>query len=174
MEVRRVVRALKTPVTMLILLAFVAWAAQWAMDAVRSPIPPRPPDPCVMTQVGPEFRPDLTVVSVYNGTTTNGLGKRVASMLRADGFRVVKITNAETTDHVQTEVVGHAEDSPEVILVMRVIKGAVFTADARPDHTVDIILGAEFGGFDEGADLVVPLPDGMACLPPLEASQTEE
>lgn len=173
MQARQVVRALKTPITMLLLLAFVAWVAQWALNATRAPIPPRPPDPCVMTQVGPEFRPELAVVAVYNGTETNGLAKRVAALLRADGFKVVKTTNAETTDHVQTEVIGVAEDSPEVILVMRVVRGAVFVADARPDHTVDIILGSEYAGINEDADLIVPLPDGMACLPTVDAAAEE-
>ena len=48
MDARQVARVLKTPVTLLILVALVYFAARWGWDKAREPIPPRPPEPCVV------------------------------------------------------------------------------------------------------------------------------
>ena len=174
MDARSVVRALKTPVTMLLLLALVYFAARWGLENVTKPIPPRPPDPCVMKKVGPELTPPHVVVSVYNGTDVNGLGKRVRSNLLADGFNVVKVGNTPEPTAVKTEIVGVKVDSPEVLLVRAAFKDAVIRADGRVDHSVDVIIGKEFAGYAENPVLKIPVASGEVCLPQHTAVTTPE
>jgi len=168
MNAQRVIRAVKTPVTLLALLSFVVVSGMWGLDALRAPIPPRPPDPCVVQQIGPELTPEYVYVQVYNGSEVNGLAKRLASILRADGFNVLKTANTETPDHETSEVVGYAEDSPEVVLVRQAFQDIPFRADGRPDRTVDVIIGAQRPVPLDAPVLSVPLPDGTACLPQVQ------
>ena len=68
MDARTVIRVLKTPVTLILLVVFVVWVTQWALAEVRKPIPKAPLPPCVVTDVGPELTTDKVFVRVYNGT----------------------------------------------------------------------------------------------------------
>lgn len=174
MDSRRVIRAIKTPLTLLALVAFVWFAARWGWDAARAPIPPRPPQPCIVREVGPELKPEHVYVQVYNGSKTNGLAKRLGSILSADGFKVIKRVNADRDDYEASEVVGHAEDSPEVILVRQAFQDIAFRADGRIDHTVDVVIGNQQPAPVEAPTLGVPLPDGTACLPQVNVSEVTE
>lgn len=174
MDTNQLIRAVKTPVTLVVLAAMVAAAAWWGWDVVTKPLPPRPPDPCVVKQVGPALTPDHVYVRVYNGSQSNGLAKRVGALLSADGFKVVKRVNADRKDYQRSLVVGHAEDSPEVILVRTALTNVDFKADGRVDHTVDVIIGAEQPGTAQAPNLKVALPNGTACLPKLNASEVNE
>ena len=183
MNAQKVIRAIKTPITLIVLVAFVAWAAQWAYTAARAPIPPRPPQPCVVTQVGEYLTPDRVFVRVLNGTDKSGVAKRLAAFLRADGFRTFYIANtdeltaqptvdptaeeqpADDVRHPLSEVVGHSEDSPEVILVRQAFVDISFRADGRVDRTVDVIIGAAQPVPNPNPVFDAPLPDGTACLP---------
>ncbi|QIK71926.1 LytR C-terminal domain-containing protein [Propioniciclava coleopterorum] len=174
MDTNQIVRAVKTPVTLVLLAVLVYFAANWGLDAVRKPIPPRPPEPCVVQQIGPELTPDHVYVRVYNGSKTNGLAKRLGSVLSADGFKVVKRVNADRDDYPRSLVVGHSEDSPEVALVRKALTNVDFMADGRIDRTVDVIIGSEQPGAAEQPDLKVPLPDGTACLPKIQTVEVNE
>lgn len=173
MDIRQLVRALKTPVTLLLLAALVYFAARWGWDAARAPIPPRPPSPCAVRDVGPNLTPEHVYVNVFNGSETNGLAKRLGSVLSADGFKVVRRVNAPTPDHEKSEVVGHSEQSPEVVLVRKAFREIAFRADNRIDHTVDVIIGNEQPVPADAPALTVPLPDGKACLPQISDGEIE-
>lgn len=164
MDARTVIRVLKTPVTLILLVVFVGWVTQWALAEVRKPITERPLDPCVVTDVGPELTTDKVFVRVYNGTETSGLGRRLASALRADGFTVFKITNTDTPDAQISEVVGNSESSPEVILVRQAFQDIPFRADGRADATVDVIIGVTQPVVATEPHFSAPLPDGKACI----------
>ena len=164
MESSAVIRAIRTPVTLLLLLLFVFLVGRWGWDAARAPIPPRPHPPCEVVDVGPELTPDRVYVRVYNGTSENGLARRLAPALRADGFRVFEIENTPEPTYVESVVVGYAEDSPEVVLVRQAFDNIAFKADARADRTVDVIIGTNQPVVIAEPVLTVPLPDGKACL----------
>lgn len=165
MDARRVIRALKTPVTLLILVALVYFAAQWGWDEARKPIPKRPPDPCVIKQVGPVLKPENVYVNVLNGSKTNGLARRLGQVLSAEGFKVYQRWNADRDDYPTSEVVGHSEDAPEVILVRQAFQDIPFRADGRADRFVDVIIGEAQPVPLERPEFGVELPDGTACLP---------
>lgn len=165
MTARQVIRAIKTPVTLLILIALVYFAAQWGWENARKPIPKAPPAPCVVKQVGPTLQPEHVWVNVLNGSKTNGLAKRLGQILSADGFKVFSRTNADRDDYPISEVVGHSEDAPEVILVRQAFQDIPFRADGRADRFVDVIIGEVHPVPAEAPQFGVDLPDGKACLP---------
>lgn len=164
MNAKKLVRALKTPFTMLLLLAFVVVAGNWALSAATAPVPPRPPDPCVLTDVGLELTPDEVTVRVLNGTETNGLASRYGAILRADGFRVIKRGNAPTNDVATSHLVGFRADSPEVVLLRQAFTGIEVVEDGRADHSVDFVIGKEFNGWADDPVLKLPVT-GAVCLP---------
>ncbi|MFT3876619.1 MAG: LytR C-terminal domain-containing protein [Propioniciclava sp.] len=170
MDTRQTVRALKTPVTLIALLALVVLSANWAWDAVRAPIPRRPHPPCVVKDIGPELKPENVYVEVYNGSETNGLAKRLGQLLSADGFKVLRRVNADRNDYPESLVVGKSEDSPEVILVRQAFDNIAFQADGRTDATVDVIIGANQPVPLENPSFGVPLPDGKACVPEINVA----
>jgi hypothetical protein len=132
-------RRAKTPVTLLILLGLLWWAGDWAIKAASSPVGHNN-IPCVMTDVGGKLTPDKVLLRVFNTGDIAGAAKLSATQLRAYGFKVQKTGNA-TTPVQQTTVVGFAADDPEVKLVMGFLKNAVFKADGRLDHSVDVLIG---------------------------------
>ncbi len=168
-----VIRAIKTPVTLLLLLAFVGFAAKWGLERAREEIPDQPRLPCVVQTVGPKLKPSHVVVYVYNATDRNGLAKRAGQVLLADGFKVLRRVNAEEKIE-KTTIVGVEENSPEVVLVRSYLPKAKFVADGRPDHSVDLLLGEDFKEFNSKPMKSVPLPDETACLPQEKPLNTRE
>lgn len=173
MDARHVIRRLKTPVTLLILVLFVFLAGRWGLDAARDPIPPRPTEPCVVKEVGPVLKPEHVYVMVYNGSQRDGVAKRLGSILSADGFKVYKRVNADRDDYPTSFVRGHSEDAPEVVLVRQAFEGIAFEADGRVDRSVDVVIGAQAPTPHPNPEFGVPLPDGKACLPALRIVDLE-
>ena len=174
MDGRQVARALKTPVTLVLLVALVYFAAQWGWDAARKPIPPQPLAPCVVKEVGPVLKPEHVWVNVLNGSKTNGVAKRLGQILSADGFKVYSRVNADRDDYPTSEIVGHSEDAPEVVLVRQAFQDIPFRADGRESRFVDVIIGEVQPVAAENPEFGVPLPDGKACLPDPLVSEPSE
>jgi hypothetical protein len=109
------------------------------------------------------------VVSVYNGGSKKGLAGDVGRSLRQRGFKVTKTAN--TGQKVQkTVILGAGVKNPEVLLVKGFFKDAVVKADKRPDHTVDVLVGNDYGGFNKKAKKTLAVRATTVCLPPQTAS----
>lgn len=161
--VRRIIRAIKTPVMLLLLLAFVGYGAAWGYEHATAPLPPRPPTPCVPVEVGTELTPPFVQVRVLNGGTRGGLAKNTATFLRSYDFRVIKVNN--TDERLEnTVIVGHAEDDPEVRLLAGFFKDATVRADGRADHVVDVLLGSKTSYISNPKVTSIAV-DGPVCLP---------
>lgn len=161
--------ALRTPLTMLLLLVFVLGVGNWAWRQTVTPIPKRPPDPCVVRSIGPEYTAANATLRILNGTTTSGLAKNTKLIFGGAGFYVLKVGNAEEPAE-RTFIAGVAENSPEVVLVRSYFPADTpFVADAEQyrDHTVDIVLGKDFSldKLSKTPKASVPLKDGTACIP---------
>lgn len=146
MDLREIVRAFKTPLTLLVLLGFVLAVGAWGYRAVATPVPKAPPKPCVVTSIGPTYTPKNAWIRIYNGTDRSGLAKNTKLVFGSAGFHVLKAVNADAPV-AATHVAGVAADSPEVQLVMSYFpKGTPFVADPvkYADHMVDIYLGEDF------------------------------
>lgn len=166
---REVVRVIKTPVTLLVLLALVAFGGWWGLRNATAAIPPRPPEPCVMTNVNGKLTPNRVTVRTLNAGLRGGLAKRVSTNLRSQGFYIVKVNNSEQR-LAQTLIVGNAKDSPEVRLVAGFFKGSTIQGDGRVDHVVDVLLGDDYQGFLPDAPRYVTVR-GPVCLPALPAAE---
>ncbi len=178
MSPRKVWLAFKTPLTLLLLLAFVAVVGAWSVKEVMTPIPKRPPDPCVVQQVGPNFTAANAYIRIYNGTATSGLAKNVIKLYFGNaGFHVFKVANADAPV-AQTYIAGVDPASPEVVLVRSYFPPTTpFQADPvkYQDHMVDIYLGADFkqAMIQPKPVTAVPLKDGKACVPVVKTTATD-
>lgn len=166
----RVFRMVRTPITLLILLGVLCYGAWWGYTNVLKPTPPVPPTPCVPQRVsGGELRSSQVTVSVYNGGSKKGLAGDVGRSLRQRGFKVPKTTN--TGQKIQkTVILGAGAKNPEVLLVKGFFKGAQVRVDKRPDHSVDVLVGNDYGGFNKKASKTLAVKARTVCLPPQPSS----
>jgi hypothetical protein len=162
----RVFRLVRTPLTLLALLAVLCYGAWWGYSNVLRPVPALPPEPCVNQTVPKgQLLSSQVVVSVYNGGTKKGLAGDVGRMLRERQFKVQRTTN--TNEKIQkTVIVGAGAKNPEVLLVKGFFKDAQVRADKRPDHTVDVLVGNRYAGFNKNAATSLAVRTKTVCLPP--------
>lgn len=175
---RKVWLSLRTPITMLLLLAFVLIVGNWAYKETVTPIPKRPPEPCVVASIGPEFTAKNVTIRILNGTSRSGLAKNTKLIFGGEGFYVLVAGNAEQPT-AKTFIAGASADNAEVVLVRSYFPAdTTFTADPVKyrDHTVDIVLGDDFKPENLSKEPIrsIPLPDGKACVPHYKAISSNE
>ncbi len=161
----RIFRMVRTPVTLLILLGVLLYGAWWGYTNVIASVPPPAPDPCV-TQSLPkgQLKSSQVTVSVFNGGDRKGLAADVGRSLRGKGFKVLRTTNTE--EKVQkTVIIGADPKSPEVLFVKRFFKDSIVRSDKRVDHSVDILVGNKYGGFDKNGKATYEVKSRTVCLP---------
>jgi len=109
--------------------------------------------------------PADVAVNVYNATDRSGLAARTASDVRKRGFKVVTVAN----DPLQRTIPGPAEvrygtaGASESKLVLALVKGAKAVRDARPDASVDLVLGEKFKAL--AAPPKTPKPSATTATP---------
>ncbi|SEP68278.1 LytR C-terminal domain-containing protein [Microlunatus flavus] len=166
----RIFRVIRTPVTLIILLAALVYAAYWGYTNVIAPVPPPPPTPCVEQSLPKrQLSTKQVYVKVFNGGDSRGLAANVSRSLRSKGFKVTGTSNTiEKID--QTVIVGSGEGDPEVQLAKRFFKGATVRADGRADHSVDVLVGNRYGGFNKSAKTTITVDADTLCLPAPESA----
>ncbi|MDR1078660.1 MAG: LytR C-terminal domain-containing protein [Propionibacteriaceae bacterium] len=163
MTASQIVRAIRTPITLVILLGLLGFGAWWGYRMIVEGVRPALPDPCVTVEMA-ELTPASVVVRVYNGGPVRGLANNVAKGLRQAGYMVVNVGNSdEKIDRVV--IVGVSVDSPEVLLVAARFNDPIIRADQRPDHSVDVLVGAAPLDPNPEPPGAIVLPSGQACLP---------
>jgi len=164
----RILRAIRTPVTLLLLLAVLCYGAWWGWTNVIRTVPAAPPVPCVPQQVPKgQLRSSQVTVSVYNGGDRRGLAGDVGRALRERGFKTQQID--DTGEKIQkTVIVGARAKNPEVLLVKAFFKDAVVRVDPqnKADGTVDVLVGNRYGGFNKNAKRTLTVKTATVCLPP--------
>jgi hypothetical protein len=166
----RVFRMVRTPITLLILLGVLCYGAWWGYTNLLKPVPAAPPTPCVPQRVNAgELRTTQVTVSVFNGGSKKGLAGDVGRSLRSRGFKVQKTTN--TGEKIkQTIIVGAGAKNPEVLLVQRFFKKSKIKVDKRADHSVDVLVGDDYAGFDKKAKDTFAVKAKTVCLPAVAPS----
>jgi hypothetical protein len=161
----RVFRIVRTPITLLVLLGVLCYAAWWGYTNVLRPIPPAPPQPCVDQSVKKgELESSQVTVRVFNGGNKRGLAGDVGRALRDRGFNVIRTAN--TGEKIlKTVIVGAEVNNPEVLLVKGFFKDAVVKADHRVDRSVDVLVGNKYGGFNKNAKSTYSVTSKTVCLP---------
>jgi hypothetical protein len=165
----RIFRVVRTPVTLIILLAALVYAAYWGYTNVIAPVPAPPPTPCVQqTLPMRQLKTNQVYVKVFNGGDSRGLAANVGRALRGKGFKVTGTSNTiEKID--DTVIVGSGERDPEVLLTKSFFKGASIRADGRADHTVDVLVGNKYAGFNKKAKTSIAVKTDTLCLPSVDS-----
>jgi len=166
----RIFRVIRTPVTLLVLLAALVYAAYWGYTNVIAPVPPPPPTPCVeQTLPKRQLATKQVYVKVFNGGNSRGLAANVGRAMRGSGFKVTGTSN--TIEKIsETVIVGSGERDPEVLLTKSFFKGATVRADGRADHTVDVLVGNKYAGYNKKAKKTLKVEADSLCLPAVETA----
>jgi hypothetical protein len=160
-QLNQVIRVLKTPVTLIVLLLFVMGAGAWSLKAVSVPAA-KTANACVLTDVGKDLTPNWVSMRVLNAGGRGGLAKEMAGYVRAYGFNVIRVNNSER-EVTKTVIVGYAADSPEVLLAQQFFPDSIAEGDGRADHVVDVLLGTE--SIRAPAPVTSVPVSGQVCLP---------
>ncbi len=159
---RKVIRVLKTPVTLLLLLAILGYGAYWGYHQVTLDTS-RPETPCVPQDVGTQLTSDKVSVRVLNGGEQALAANHTRFILLSWHYHIVSWNNSDRQVDKVT-VIGNSADDPEVQLVAKAFKSEVVTeGDGRADHVVDVILPTKFEML-ETPPTSIPV-DGPVCLP---------
>jgi LytR cell envelope-related transcriptional attenuator len=168
----RIFRIVRTPITLLLLLGVLCYAAWWGYTNVLRPIPPAPAQPCVQQSVNKGgLKSSQVTVKVYNGGNKRGLAGDVGRALRERGFNVIRTTN--TAEKIsKTVIVGADSKNPEVLLVKGFFKDATVKGDKRIDRSVDVLVGNKYGGFNKNAKQTYAVDTATVCLPSVNRSSS--
>jgi len=155
-------RALITLAVVSLMLFFAFWYAySYYRNGDTRPTATTPV--CTTKRAAPT--PADVAVNVYNATDHSGLAARTASDVRKRGFKVVTVAN----DPLQRTIPGPAEvrygtaGASESKLVLALVKGAKAVRDARPDASVDLVLGEKFKAL--AAPPKTPKPTATTATP---------
>lgn len=167
---RKVIRVLKTPVTLLLLLAILGYGAKWGYDQATKDTS-KPDAACVMQDVGDFLTSDKVTVRVLNGGETGGHAKNTRFFLISHGFHVTHYNNSDRKVETTT-VIGNSADDPEVKLVAQMFDGAVTEGDGRADHVVDVIVPTPYQDRKNPPEPKVAVT-GPVCLPVITTASAE-
>ncbi len=162
----------RTPITMAVLLSVLVGGAWWGWNSLtESTAGPN----CVDTKMANDrLTPKQVVVNVYNGGAKAGTAAAVAGVLKKRGFNIGKIANEPKGDKVAGVALrGTTASAPEMNLIAGQVLGKVkAVADARPDHTVDLVVGEGYRGLRPEGIKSIPLPKNTTlCLPSIRPTQ---
>lgn len=142
---------LRSALTLLGLGLLVAVAAAWGWSAFTEPLPADEEVPiCTETEVaaGTKVRRDQVVVSVYNGSSRNGLAGATRDLLVERGFVPGETGNAPTAAD-STVILSDDPQNPAVRLVARQFVGATVEPGDELGPGVVIVLGEDFEALQE-------------------------
>jgi hypothetical protein len=167
----------RTPITLLLLVALLVAAAWYGVKQLRMPDTTTAvvatvctPQPVVSATPGARVSAADVTVNVYNAGQIAGLADRTAVVLKQRGFTIGAVDNDPTDSNYKGFVLvrAAARNLPGVNLVLAQEKGSVFqkiTNPVRTDDTVDMILGARFRALLTPAPTSIPLVSTEATFP---------
>lgn len=168
---QQILRKWGTPITLVLLLALLAFGAWWGWRALTRPIAPAKPTPCVSQSVSVLKSGSLSV-RVYNGGGKAGLAGSTAAFLRSKGFKAPTADN--TNEKITTTViVGPKADDPKVKLLQGFFPNSSVREENRADGTLDVLIGSEFGEIKKDAPTQIDVPTGVVCIQPMPSSTTK-
>jgi hypothetical protein len=137
--VRRGGRGLGLPIALVAaLVVALAGSALWARLA------PKPPAVRAADSLASLAKAGRVRVEVLNGSGQAGAAGSVADRLRAAGFEVVTVRNADRFDYPRTLVVARAADFGRARAVHRVIDGSqLLRQRAQSDWDVTVVVGRD-------------------------------
>lgn len=126
------------------------------------PPPPCPPDGAVPLAY------DQVTVSVYNGSDRSGLAGTTADVFASRGFTIGSTANYPTTINLPVEVLFGQSGVAAAYTVAAQLLTPRLVLDTREDASVDVVLGADFGGMVPAGEVTVdpskPLVGAKGCV----------
>jgi hypothetical protein len=162
----------QTPITLVVLLGILAGGAWWGWNSLTQSTA----EPNCVVQKPPNSRlvPKQVVVNVYNGGAKAGTAAKTAAELKRRGFNIGRVANEPNGDKVDVVALrGTVSKAPEIVLVAgQLSQRAAVVADQRPDHTVDLVVGAGYTALKTKGLTSVAVPgEGTVCLPIVKSEQ---
>lgn len=114
----------------------------WIKPKKANPSPSGSASSTASTLVVP---PTEISVRVLNGSGIAGRAAEAAAALEAQGFTITEISDADTSDYVETEIRHDAPSSEAARTVLAAIPGATTVADDG-ETTITIIIGSAYTG----------------------------
>lgn len=129
--------------------------------ASKTPCPPVPPAAA---------QPAQTPVRVLNASDRTGIAKETADGLRARGYQILVVGNAEgNRDFPDPAQIRHGKNGVSTARAVQAqVTGSVLVEDARPGADVDLVLGTNFQALASDADAkeaLRPAPSPTDCAP---------
>lgn len=161
-----------TPITLLLLLAFLGYGLWWGWQQLTRP-PQVGPSPTCVTQSASVLTAGQVTVQVFNGGSTAGQAGQLTEQLKAKGFNTRSPAN--TSEAITTTIiVGATADAPAVLLVQGFFPESTIRPDGRGDGTVDVLVGDSFAGFNDQAAVEIGVPGGTICVQTSEPPASTE
>ncbi|WP_426302067.1 LytR C-terminal domain-containing protein [Arthrobacter sp. R-11] len=101
-------------------------------------------------------------VHVYNATGRTGLAKSVADQLKARGYKVGKVDNAQTRYSGTAQVISGSAGQAAAFNIQRNVAGTDYYQDDRSDASVDLLLAPGFQALVKPG-LVDQTPGKLSC-----------
>lgn len=172
--VGRVLRTIRTPLILLILLGILVYGAWWGWTNIVKPVQSKPDNPCVPTKVtDKKLKTSQVTVQVKNGGDKRGLASQVTKQLDGAKFHTKQPSNTDKKI-TKTVIIGEKAKNPEVKLVKRFFPKAKIHSDHRSDRTVDVFVGNGYQGFKKHAKRSYPVKTKKVCLPKKSGSATSK
>lgn len=160
--------AWRTGLLLLLMVVFLAAVGWFGLHSLISPVKPAT-SACVAQTVTGTLTSDQVTVHVYNGGNKRGLASSIQTKLKGAGFNVPTAGNYSDTV-LQTTIIGGTADAPEVQIVAAFFPDSTIKADARTDHTVDVLVGDTFGTFNAKAPTSISVNTAVICQSSTSAS----
>lgn len=114
-------------------------------SATRSQTPTPTPTPTIVPTVNPALQ-----VNVLNGTSTEGLAQNVGDKLKAAGWKIAALANADRDDLATTIVYyGNPANQAAALAVAQSLPGATIQQSNAFDDTgadITVVIGANYTG----------------------------
>ncbi len=118
----------------------------WAAIAADETWPPEPPEPTVIDGKPLTVAPDAISVRVLNGTGADGIATKAAAKLTKQGYNVIGIGDADSTDYLSTVVRYDVAGEEAARTVAASIPGATRVKQLGLGTTIDVVVGQDWPG----------------------------
>ncbi len=118
----------------------------WAAIAADETWPPEPPDPTIIDGRPLTVAPESIYVRVLNGTGEDGIATTAAAKLTKQGYNVIGIGDAETSDFLSTVVRYDVAGSEAARTVAASLPGATRVKRAGLGTTIEVVVGQDWPG----------------------------
>lgn len=134
--------------------------ALWEAIATDDTYPPEPPKPTVIDGKPLTVPPESIYLRVLNGTSEEGAATKAAAKLEKQGYNIVGIDTAESTDFLSTIVRYDVSSEEAARTVAASMPGASRVRQAGLGTTIEVVVGQDWPGVSPVV-LKKPPADGV-------------